>query len=395
MLSPTLVRTDRQPMPMRRDVEWLDAITAVLADRRPVAMRYQPIVDVQRGVVAGYEALARFPGPPYGSPDQWFQIAAVHGCGIALEGHLIGSTLDAVDALPPQARLMVNVSPAFLHTAAWRRLLERHSDMHRVVIEITEDTPISDYHAVGKIVDQARQRGALLAVDDLGSGYAGMQHVLKLRPDFVKLDRTLIADCHRHASSMAMIDAVSIVAHSVGSCVIAEGVERDEELACLMRLGIPLVQGWLLGKPQPTMAGLTESAQRVTAAHQRRMADRSLVDAFVDACSPVAAEGSLSIAPVRPTLVVDAECRPVTWVGPGLPETRREPFLVKIGTPLCAVVAEAQKRDDASRLLPVVCTDAAGRYVGVVRLDQLIAGQPNSAADLADGRHSSAIRRVT
>src|SRR5918998_5617266 len=140
----------------------------LLADPDDLTLVFQPIVDLAAATVAGYEALARFPGSA--GPDVWFAAAAEAGIAAELEALAIHKALAAVDALPPDTFLTVNVSPHLLGSAPVQDALATRLDLRRVVVELTEHTPVHDLAALRRQCDELRTRGALIALDDAGSG---------------------------------------------------------------------------------------------------------------------------------------------------------------------------------------------------------------------------------
>ncbi|MGH8938834.1 MAG: EAL domain-containing protein, partial [Actinomycetes bacterium] len=162
----------------------------MLQSEDALRMVFQPIVDLRRGVTAGYEALSRFPAQ--GRPDQWFAAATEHGLGPDLEGHALGMALAAKTGLPTGAFLSVNVSPRLLHTRPVRDALSRPGDLADVVVELTEHVPYGETDALLRDLDWLRSRGARIALDDTGTGYSGLRQIAELRPDVVKLDRAFV-----------------------------------------------------------------------------------------------------------------------------------------------------------------------------------------------------------
>jgi EAL domain-containing protein (putative c-di-GMP-specific phosphodiesterase class I) len=119
-----------------------------------------------------------------------------------------------------------------------------------IVLEVTEHAEIPDYPMFRDAV--AKLGGAPeLAVDDAGAGFASLRHILELRPAFIKLDRSLVADLESDPARQAMIVGLSHFARSVGSRIIAEGIETHPEVEILQTLGVTLGQGFILGRPQP------------------------------------------------------------------------------------------------------------------------------------------------
>ncbi len=211
---------------------------------------YQPIVDLAEGVVVAVEALSRFTAEPYGPPDVWFADAWQVGMGAELELAAFEAALADLHHVPAGCRVAVNLSPPVI----------AHPDLlgyvaaagpARVVIELTEHVAVHDYDRVRSAVAILRGRGAKLAVDDMGAGFASFRHIVKLAPDIIKLDRELVsgidADPVRRSVATAMVNFAS----DVGSDIVAEGIETRGELEAVRALGIRYGQGMLLGAPGP------------------------------------------------------------------------------------------------------------------------------------------------
>ena len=141
----------------------------------------------------------------------------------------------------------------------------RRAPLHRVVLEVTEHDRVSDVRTLLDRLAPLRAEGLKIAVDDAGSGYSGLQQIIQMRPDLVKLDRFLIEDIQHDPGRRALAAGLMMFARDTGSRLIAEGVEREDELAVLRALGIDLIQGYLLGRPQP-LAAMREAAAELRAA---------------------------------------------------------------------------------------------------------------------------------
>ncbi len=216
-----------------------------------IAMVFQPIVALQGRKRVGVEALARFAGPPKNRPpDVWFAEAAEVDLGSELELAAVRKGIAALDRFPRGLYLSVNVSPATLVTAAFDRLAAQVGD-GRLVVEITEHTVIEDYERVGFAVDRLRARGVRLAVDDAGSGFSSLRHILELNLDLIKLDPTLIRNLHLDQSKQALAAGLISFAEQSGATIIAEGVESAAEVKALIKLGVAYGQGYFLGRPAP------------------------------------------------------------------------------------------------------------------------------------------------
>jgi EAL domain-containing protein (putative c-di-GMP-specific phosphodiesterase class I) len=119
---------------------------------------------------------------------------------------------------------------------------------HRVVLEVTERSQLDA--AAGARVRAVRQLGYRLAVDDLGAGYSGLSSIMQLEPDFVKLDRSLVRELHESTARRTIVESLLALSRSMGTIVVAEGVELREEAEVLWELGVPLTQGYFFGRPQ-------------------------------------------------------------------------------------------------------------------------------------------------
>jgi len=238
---------------------WRAAIERALGDATPPVLAFQPIADLTRGVVVGYEALARFAGPPVAPPDQWFRAAVELGNG-PLEARVITDALASRDALPPGCFLSVNVSPDVLLSPAVSAAFATGGALDRLVVELTEHAATTDFAALVARLWRLRELGAYIAIDDAGSGYSGLTRLLEVRPSFVKLDRGLVVDIDRDPAKRALVETIGTLAGRIDAWIIAEGIERLGELEELVRLGVPLGQGYLLGRP--TAAGLRDCPPR-------------------------------------------------------------------------------------------------------------------------------------
>jgi len=208
---------------------------------------FQPVVQLLTRKVVGFEALTRFHDGM--RPDHRFAEAHAAGMGVRLETACLWEQLEAASALAPGTWLSLNVSPA-LATAVVPLISALERADRDVILEITEHVEIADYRTLLAALDLVRGR-ARLAVDDAGAGYAGLRHILEIRPQFVKLDISLVRNVDTDPARQAMVAGMAHFALNAGCELIAEGVETEGELGELVRLGVPLGQGYLFGKPEP------------------------------------------------------------------------------------------------------------------------------------------------
>ena len=224
-------------------------IRRALDDSDKFKMVFQPIFSLS-GPVVGAEALARFKGPPKRSPDLWFAEAETIGLRRELELATMNAALSVLERLPGELYLSLNASPKTLLSAGFRRLLVENSDPTRIVIEVTEHAPIDDYDLLNVAFERVRELGVRLAVDDAGAGFASLRHILRLAPDFIKLDRTLVDGIERNRSQQALAAGLISFAERIDATIIAEGIEQEAEVDMLTSLGVTHGQGFFLGRPE-------------------------------------------------------------------------------------------------------------------------------------------------
>lgn len=205
----------------------------------------QPIIATAAGTLVAAESLARF---ATSRPSAWFADAERVGMRAELESAAARLALRRLPELPTGTRLTFNLSPDLVVDGMLDHLL-RDAEVGRLVIEITEHAPVPDYAALHRALDPYRAAGLQLAVDDAGAGYASFRHILNLRPDVIKVDMSLVASIDRDPAQQALVGSLQAFAEQSGAVLLAEGVERQCELDELARIGVPLVQGYLLSKP--------------------------------------------------------------------------------------------------------------------------------------------------
>jgi EAL domain-containing protein (putative c-di-GMP-specific phosphodiesterase class I) len=222
-----------------------DEMASLIAHIQP-QVALQPVLDLATREPVGQEALSRFGGRV--PTERWFRGAALHGLGAELERLTLRAALGSLPRLPDGQFLAVNISPASLYDEQIVRLLA-DTDLSRLVIEVTEHDAINDYADTRRYLGRLRARGARIAIDDVGAGYASLKHLLLLQPDMVKLDTSLTRDVHKSPKQQQMVRSLVAFADEVGAVVLAEGVEVAEQIPALVEAGVTLGQGWFLGIP--------------------------------------------------------------------------------------------------------------------------------------------------
>ncbi|MFW2543900.1 EAL domain-containing protein [Primorskyibacter sp. 2E107] len=208
----------------------------------------QPIRALPDRTALGYELLTRFPDR-LGMTSEVFQRAKHLDMVASLEEIVARGSGTVLDLLPPGAFLTINFSTSSIEDLDIAALF-RPADRHRVVIELTEHERVADYASFGTAIRALRALGFRIAVDDVGAGYSSLRHVLVLKPDFIKLDRSLISGIDTSVEQQNLVSSLRAFAQLQGAGIIAEGIETQEELAELERLGVDAAQGFLLGRPQ-------------------------------------------------------------------------------------------------------------------------------------------------
>ncbi len=229
----------------KRRLEW-SRIQAVL-DRDGIDVEFQPVFDLVDCKIVSLEALARFWTEPMRSPSIWFAEANEVGLGVELELAAMRSALQRLDDFPPGVAIALNVSPTTALEARFCELLFDIAD--RVVIEITEHAQVDDYDALQTALAPLRERGAQLAIDDVGAGFANLRHILRLAPDIVKLDLSLTQEISRDPAREALASSLVGFAEGVGASIVAEGISSSEDLTLLRALGVAYGQGFYLARP--------------------------------------------------------------------------------------------------------------------------------------------------
>ncbi len=208
---------------------------------------FQPIVDLASHDVVGYEALTRFDSGQ--RPDLCFADAWSVGLGPELELATLGAAVDAAKGLRSGVFLDLNASPRLLtHAGQLRDVL--HAAGRPLVLEITEHETVEDYERLRDAI-RTLGRDVRVAVDDAGAGVANFGHIIDLRPDFVKLDISLVRRVNANLGRQAMVVGMRHFSRTAGCRLIAEGVETPEEAETLTLLGVEFGQGYLFGRPEP------------------------------------------------------------------------------------------------------------------------------------------------
>ena len=230
-------------------VDLLERVRTVLAEEA-LDIVFQPIVDLKSERMVACEALSRFRSPEGEPPDWWFAAADRVDLAAELELLAMRRALALMPRVPAHLHVSVNAGPRTLLHPQFTALV-RAADLSRLVLELTEHDSVPDYGALLSVLEPLRAEGMRLSVDDTGSGYAGLTHIHQLKPDVIKLDRSLITGVHADPVRRALATAMASFATAIGVEVIAEGLEDQDDVECLRGLGIHQAQGFLFWRPMP------------------------------------------------------------------------------------------------------------------------------------------------
>jgi EAL domain-containing protein (putative c-di-GMP-specific phosphodiesterase class I)/DNA-binding NarL/FixJ family response regulator len=227
----------------------LDQLSTAL-DGDALDIVYQPIFELATRRLVGAESLARFSLEPKRPPNEWFEAAAEVGLATRLEVSAVTRALARRSQLPPGVFMAVNLSPEALVSPEVLGLIPE-GFANRLVVELTEHSPVLDYEALGLAFAPLRASGATLAIDDAGAGYASLRHLLELAPQYIKLDISITQKIEHDRAAFALAVALTSFAGAIDAKIIAEGIETESQLSAVRSMGVELGQGYHLGKPGP------------------------------------------------------------------------------------------------------------------------------------------------
>lgn len=394
-------------------------LAELLASPSALGCAFQPIVNLASGEVAGYEVLSRLAfhasrGLAVEGPMQMIELAHATGrlleCDRRMRSVAVESVARHVDAT--SAWFALNVDPRVVDDETFtsgftRALLEHHGiPSDRIVLELTETGAAQKHDLLASVVRHYADQGFRVALDDVGSGYASLTAIVRMRPHMIKIDKEMVRDVHRDSIRANLVRALAEFGRRSNVLVVAEGIESEEELAVVVRAGVTLGQGYLLGRPSPVPQVLpTEMRDLVRRTASRvnrsdlRNARRQTVGSL-DIAHPTLGpdmtceqfDALLREDPVRSAYaVIDDHQRTLGLVtrdaffektsGPfgfAFHATKsitaimeRHPLRIDVGTSVDAASRLATSRPHGSVNHPVV-VESTGRYVGLLSMQALL-----------------------
>lgn len=241
---------------------------------------FQPIVSLKDGSVLGYEALSRGPRESIlESPAKLFDIARMYGKVWELEFLCRIKALENAVKTIPDACIFLNVDPATINDDKFRKgftkeFLNKYGiSPQNIIFEITEKNAVSDFNTFRKTIDNYKDQGYKIAIDDTGSGYSGLTMISEIRPHFIKLDMNLIRNIDKNGLKKALIKTFYDFCLITDIKLIAEGIETVSELNALLDIGIDYGQGFLIQKPESDVQPISSSiVSRIKQRNSRKSA---------------------------------------------------------------------------------------------------------------------------
>jgi len=240
-------RSQQARREQRRQAEWGAELRRLIREEELVTL-FQPIVRLEGLAVAGWEAFTCGPGAgPLSAPGLLFALSEKIGVMEDLDRAGRRAAVASASRLPAGGILFLNARPEALSDPDWQRL---PLDPAHVVIDLPE-AAVADGEWLKEPVAVLRRHGFSFALDDVGTGYASIRAVENLRPDYLKIDLSLVRDLDRHLLKQEVVASIVAMAARTGAVVVAEGIETEGELGALRQQGVPLGQGFLFARPAP------------------------------------------------------------------------------------------------------------------------------------------------
>jgi diguanylate cyclase (GGDEF)-like protein len=242
------------PQEGENDPELRNSVNRIL-DTNDIDYSFQPIISAKTGEIIGYEALMRMPEKYGVSPLTLLKYAAEEKRLKDVERATLFNVMKKITDLKDELgdrKVFINSIPGhFLPDEEFGSLAEKYGSLfERVVIEVTEETDTED-ETIECLSARSKEYGFQVAVDDFGTGYSNVTNLLKILPNYVKIDRFLISNLHLDPRKQHFVNTIIQFAHDNGFQALAEGIETSEELNAAIRMGADLIQGFLMAKPQP------------------------------------------------------------------------------------------------------------------------------------------------
>ncbi len=274
--------TEQETVRRRMSAEWRTTRQRLVTTIAGGSLKsvFQPIADVRSMQTFGLEALSRPLGTcAFSNAGELFEAAEQLGMLWPLERLTRAVTLGGLAGWPRGVKLFLNCSPSvmlddrFVSEISTALSTTRELSPSDIVLEITERSDTGVFPELPSRVRALRARGFQIAIDDVGAGTSGLNLITTIRPDWLKLDRQLIADIDADPFRQSLIGAIAEFAYQNGIRIVAEGVERHEELETVIELGVGYAQGYFLARPGCLSTELSAEVNSWNAQRRPRTAD--------------------------------------------------------------------------------------------------------------------------
>ena len=383
---------------------------------------YQPIVNLRAGTVFAWEALARGPAESvFASPSMLFDFAEEAGAVFALEKACRDAAIRGFSPNAHGAKLFCNIHPRTMLDPAFtpgetRKLLDKYGmEPKDVVLEITERHSVKDFNLFHRTLDHYRDAGYGVAIDDVGTGYSGLASIAEIKPDFMKIDMSLVRGIDANPVKRALLETMLTFAEKIGCRIVAEGIETEAELACLIRLGAHFGQGFYLGRPAQPPTDLGDDIRLAIVAGSNLAADGLKCASPINDLAERANQmpHTAQVGEVKQFFDAEEAAHAVVVVRDGRPEglimshhldrllssqyglalfLRREitrimdpqPLTVEWDTPV-EVAAQAAMARDREKLYDPILVTCRGKLTGVVSVQKILDALACVQVEMAKG----------
>ncbi|OEF95595.1 EAL domain-containing protein [Desulfuribacillus alkaliarsenatis] len=383
-----------------------------IVNNKKIESLFQPIISLDTGAEFGWEALSRGPRQSFFySPQELFTFAEKTEALFALEKITRELSIQKVGNMQSNHKLFLNVNPTVMNDPEFskgvtRQLLSEYNlSPQQIVFEITERTSIKDFHNFRRTIDHYRNQGYLVAVDDAGAGYSSLQTIAEIRPDFIKLDMSIVRDIDKDMVKKAMVDTFVNLTQKINSQLIAEGIETHSELSVVTKLGVQYAQGYYIGRPSyPKTTVSTESIQTISQASNKKIKNNWLQKDIVanDLLTDIpTVTGEITVeqvanlfesqSDVQGVVVLDQASKPIGFLlrqtlykiliarygvalyykKPIKDVMNISPLVVQAGTPINVVAKQAMKRD-AQHLYDFIIVVDRDHFLGIITVQNLL-----------------------
>lgn len=257
----------------------LNEVVKIISNRM-LSSVYQPIVSLKDGSVHAYEALSRITYEDAAiNIAELFESAGQLGYLWELEKICRTNALKYAAGKPDGVKLFINVDGNVLRDNKFQKGFTKEKlskcslKIEDVVFEITERSNFDDQDLVHDIIEHYREQGYEVALDDLGSGYSGLNRLQSIKPGYVKIDYELIHDIHKDKSKKSLVRMLAGHCSDMDYKLIAEGIENEDELKCLIHLGVEYGQGFFLGKPKVSFENIDKAVVKLIGEIQKKNKD--------------------------------------------------------------------------------------------------------------------------